>query len=199
MAEGPPPTRHGHPPHEIVSWLQKAIRRGDTDSAIYCALELSTSGFGPWLWKRLRVVCSEDVGPAWPEGPAVIEALHGRALDMRKGKGGEEHMVAVHAAVLLAEAPKSRVACWAAVAWSAMEKREVPEWALDRHTRRGLRMGRGWEHFFDEAARLERHEPHELEERYRALSWRALTEQQAAEPAVEPDERPQLFDEEPST
>jgi replication-associated recombination protein RarA len=173
MAEGPPPTVHGHPPHEIVSWLQKAIRRGDTDAAIYCALELSTSGFGPWLWKRLRVICSEDCAVD-PHLPATVEALHGRALDFRKGKGGEEHMVAVHAAVLLAESKKSRLACWATVAWAAMEKREVPDYALDRHTRVGRRLARGWDHFWDEASRLENHLPRELEATYRALARAAV-------------------------
>jgi len=33
---------------EVVSALQKAIRRGDCDAAVYWAHELNISGFGAW-------------------------------------------------------------------------------------------------------------------------------------------------------
>jgi replication-associated recombination protein RarA len=86
VPDGPPPTVHGHEAHEIVSWLQKAVRRGDTEAAVYGALELEHSGLGAWLWKRLRVICSEDVGPAWPEGPAVIDASTGPTSTSRRAR-----------------------------------------------------------------------------------------------------------------
>ncbi|MDB6019677.1 MAG: hypothetical protein JWR19_4166 [Pedosphaera sp.] len=34
-------------------------------------------------------------------------------------------------------------------------KREVLDVALDKHTKRGRAMGRGFKHFFDEAAKIE--------------------------------------------
>jgi hypothetical protein len=66
--------------------------------------------------------------------------------------------------ILLAEAPKSRLACWMTVARGRgmVERREVPDEALDRHTRRGRRMGRGWDHFWDEASQLADQQPHPL-------------------------------------
>ena len=64
-------------------------------------------------------------------------------------------LVVMHAVYLLALAPKSRVADWPSmVMFSEQERREVPEYALDKHTVRGRRMGRGTEHFFDEARGL---------------------------------------------
>jgi replication-associated recombination protein RarA len=191
VADGPPATVHHHEAHEIVSWLQKAIRRGDTEAAVYCALELEHSGLGAWLWKRLRVICPEDVGPAWPEGPAVIEALHGTYLDLKKGKGGDHVLMATHAAILLADAPKSRVACWAAVAWPMQERREVDDAALDRHARRGRQMGRSWTHSGMRRRTSSTTYEHELEARYRDLAGEAVEDPQ---PPANPGP-PSLFDE----
>jgi replication-associated recombination protein RarA len=42
--------------------LQKTIRRGEAEAAVYWAAELDRRGFGPQCWKRLRVIVSEDVG-----------------------------------------------------------------------------------------------------------------------------------------
>jgi hypothetical protein len=100
--------------------------------------------------------------------------LYRTYLDLKKGKGGDHVLMAVHAAVLLGDAPKSRVACWAAVAWPMQERREVDDAALDRHTRRGRQMGRSWSHFWDEASFLAHHYEHPLEAQYRDLAREAV-------------------------
>ena len=41
---------------EVSSAMQKAIRRGDAQLAGYWALELWSSGFGRYVWKRLLTV-----------------------------------------------------------------------------------------------------------------------------------------------
>ena len=66
---GAPRTVHYHDPREVVSAPQKFIRRGDVENSLYWAADLERSGLGWWLWKRLRVIVTEDVGPAWAEGP----------------------------------------------------------------------------------------------------------------------------------
>ena len=40
------------------------------------------------------------------------------------------------------------------IARAERERFELPDWIFDRHTTRGRRMGRGYAHFFDEAAKL---------------------------------------------
>jgi len=66
----------------------------------------------------------------------------------------------MHAVWLLATAPKSRIADWSSmVRFSEPERRDVPDDALDKHTSRGRRMGRGTEHFFAEGTRLARFVP----------------------------------------
>jgi replication-associated recombination protein RarA len=176
-----PATIRGHDARELISWVQKAIRRGLVDDALYAACELERSGFGPWLWKRLRVITSEDVGPAWPEGPAVIYALYETYTDLRRSSRPPHRtrpwrLVTTHAVILLAQAPKSRIADWTALHFygSLVEDREVPDYALDKHTARGRRMGRGVEHFVAEGSRLERHEPVDGEAEYRELAAAAL-------------------------
>lgn len=149
----PPPLRWGLSLDEVVSALQKASRRGDEELAIRCVAEMDLGGYGKYAWRRLRVICSEDVGLAWPTGPAVIEALHRTWLDLSKEKNkAEARLILVHAALLLARAKKSRTADHAA--WWAYQTDEplvLPDVAYDRHTKRGRQMGRGRQHFEQEA------------------------------------------------
>jgi hypothetical protein len=151
-----PPTRRGYEVREVVSALQKAIRRSDTNAALYWAYELDKSGFGNWCWKRLRVICSEDIGPAAPGLAADIRALHENWQDGRKAKGGEEILYLTHAVVALANAPKCRVVDWAVWHHSNdyVERLEIPDVAFDRHTLKGRRQGRNRQHFIDEASLL---------------------------------------------
>src|SRR4051794_35659972 len=55
-----PPTSRGYDAREVVSALQKSIRRSDPDAALYWGVELARSGYGAWLWKRLRIIAVED-------------------------------------------------------------------------------------------------------------------------------------------
>ena len=45
---------------EVSSAMQKAIRRADVQLAGYWALELWSSGFGNYVWKRLLTISAED-------------------------------------------------------------------------------------------------------------------------------------------
>lgn len=151
---GPPPTRGGFDAYEVVSALQKAIRRSNPEQAVFWAVELYESGYANWLWKRLRTICSEDIGPADRYLPAQIATLN-EWSDRERPKGGGG-MEMVHAVLLLASARKSRVACWSVIAMAAPgEPRfQIPDEALDQHTRRGRSMGRGLPHFMAEAQKL---------------------------------------------
>ena len=50
---------------ECVSALQKRIRAGDAREAAYWAVEIEACGAKPrkYLWNRLKVIVSEDIGP----------------------------------------------------------------------------------------------------------------------------------------
>jgi replication-associated recombination protein RarA len=58
---------------EVSSAMQKAIRRGDAALAGYWALELWSSGFGKYVWKRLLTISAED---CWGILTQEVKALH---------------------------------------------------------------------------------------------------------------------------
>jgi replication-associated recombination protein RarA len=69
-------TVNGHLLPEVVSALQKSIRRGLVDDALYWAVDMYLTGYDEYCWKRLRIMASEDVGPAEPSLPATVDALY---------------------------------------------------------------------------------------------------------------------------
>lgn len=152
-----PPTGRGYNAYEVVSAYQKAIRRSDVDGALYWGAELYRT-FPHWAWKRLTIIVSEDIGPAAPGLPADVRALKGTADDGRKkdSKPSSGLMYFVHATILAARAPKSRICDWAlfAVASESSPRRDVPDEAHDMHTLKGKQMGRGAAHFVKEAGKL---------------------------------------------
>jgi replication-associated recombination protein RarA len=150
-----PRTRRGYEPYECISALQKAIRRSQPKHAVYWGWELTKSGYDAWAWARLNEILSEDIGPADRDLPATIKALEETSKYEKKRKNGGG-LQFVHAVLLMATAKKSRIVDWllAEVNSGNHERLEIPDYALDRHTRRGLRMGRDWSHFMAQGALL---------------------------------------------
>jgi len=145
---------------EVASALQKAIRRGNEREALFWASELDLAGYGGYVWKRLRIIASEDVGLADTEAVVGVRALYENWLESKKAKDeGAMPLFLVHAVLLLARAAKSGVTIHAWMVFYAGDRQamgiEIPDHALDMHTARGRRMGRGKKHFLDEAGRLE--------------------------------------------
>jgi replication-associated recombination protein RarA len=162
-----PKTFNGVDIFEASSSMQKAIRRGLAEEAAYWAILLGNSGYFAMAARRLRVTAHEDVGAANPIG--VLFAL--RAIDdaeawyypkaTAKDKSpkprGEWKLGIANACIALANGPHSRDAdnLEALVQYDAlMQPRAVPDYALDKHTRRGKQKGRDLEHFFQEGAKM---------------------------------------------
>ena len=70
-------TRNGLPADEVISALQKSIRHADEDTAVRCGYELyvTSAAMEEFVWKRLSVICVEDVGFGEVNAPVVIHAL----------------------------------------------------------------------------------------------------------------------------
>ena len=143
------PTRRGYDVYEVVSAVQKAIRRSDVHGALYWASELERSGYGQWLWRRLSVIVHEDVAPDagvtaefWALKEMYGVARTAAAVKENPDAGSMEMM---HAVVLLASAKKGRLVTWAVLQHYGdhMERREIPDEALDQHTQRGRSLKRG--------------------------------------------------------
>lgn len=152
-------TVNGHNLTEVVSAFQKAIRRGQVDDALYWATDMYLTGYQEYAWKRMKVMASEDIGLADRTLPATLQALYQTYLELvkKKDKHQPEKLQFIHAVLLLATAPKSRMVDHALIHHFIRHKenrRAIPDYALDKHTQRGKQMGRGFAHFFAEGAVL---------------------------------------------
>lgn len=155
MTFGQRSTVGGYRCEEVASALQKCIRRGLEEQALFWATELDLSGFGEYVWKRLKIIASEDVGPESPLITLEIFVLYNHWLAQRKKadtRHAPERLFLVDAIMRLCRSYKSRVVDNALIVFyeGKRDKREIPDFALDRHTARGRRKGRGWQHFFTE-------------------------------------------------
>jgi len=160
-------TKRGYDVWELLSALQKDIRRGNEGQALFWAVELES--FNPHtLWKRLEVIASEDIGVANPVIPIVVDVLEdqyfeGKKRDEKKKRRKYDFRIFLaNAIVILSRSQHSRIAVdLLNVVYSEIQHENkmlpIPDYALDRHTRRGRRMGRvgkeGWEHFFSEGTK----------------------------------------------
>lgn len=149
----------GYKCDQVASAMQKCIRRGLADDALFWATELDLSGFGAYVWKRLAIIASEDVGPADNSAAPTIYALHQHWLEQNRKKDtrhAPERLFLVHAVLLLATAQKSRIVDHALIAMYEGPRplRAIPDFALDRHTATGRKLKRGWRHFWEHGARL---------------------------------------------
>lgn len=152
-------TKDGYSLDEVVSALQKSIRRGKEEEAFYWAQEMCPL-FEGYLWKRLLVISYEDVSALVPGNiPAAISGMREDYLQFRKEGNGAAILVLSNAILLLSRAPKTRIAdnFLITMAYRLQNgvRLEIPDYALDKHTRRGREMKRGFSHFVEEGSRLE--------------------------------------------
>lgn len=153
-------TRHDLPADEVISALQKEIRRGNVENAATIAYEMiSTSPeLERKLWDRLLIISVEDVGLGEPQAPTLTAALESIATRFVYGEGDRE-LAAIHAVRYLATRLKERgsdeLLGWIRHATQDGSLRpQIPDYAIDMHTMRGAAQGRGPRHFFEEAARV---------------------------------------------
>jgi len=174
-------TPGGYQCGEVASALQKCIRRGLERDALFWATELDKAGFGEYVWKRLRIVASEDVGMANPLACVAIRALFENWKDQRRkddAKHEPERLFLVHAVMLLCRSEKSRCVDHALILnyEGPLPTREVPDFALDRHTSRGRARRRGWAHFWKEGCVLAAGLPQDYEAEAREIRRDSQTE-----------------------
>lgn len=135
---GPDPnslSKNGYERSELVSALQKSIRRGHEQEALYWASELMDSGEAYRMWRRLVVIAAEDIGLADPGMCARIMTMK-QAHDFAR-----ESNIPFLAIMQLCRSPKNREADDAAYYYDERRKTGwrmvIPPEAVDGHTRRG--------------------------------------------------------------
>ena len=165
-------TLHDFPADEVISALQKEIRRGNTENAALLAYEMLTTSpeLEEYLWGRLQVISVEDVGYGNLNAPVLIETLFQMHQRLPRPRG-DRYLFAIHAVRVLSQSQKERgsdeLLNWIARVVDEQGKRpEIPDYALDMHTRRGQEMGRDYAHFLTEASQVQPELPN-LDRTYR--------------------------------
>lgn len=164
-------TEKGYDLFEVSSALQKDIRRANEKNALFWAYELELSNFGAYLWKRLVVISIEDIGPANPDAVAHVLAFKQAYEELKKKKSRETKLAVAAAVLYLARSDKSRLYDWAKCHMAEThtgQRPEIPDYALDKHTSRGRRLGKTIRDFFDDGCRVHPHRPAPLEDEYMA-------------------------------
>lgn len=152
-------TRNGLYADEVISSLQKAIRRAMTEEACQYAYELYISGsvFLEKVWSRLLTISVEDIGFGNIDAAGHIHTLN----EIRKNyayNDMDQPMFFIHAIRILCASNKDRSSDYLKniiIKKAAMGRvPEIMDVALDKHTRRGREMGRDSFHFFHEGAKV---------------------------------------------
>lgn len=153
-------TVRGYDMMDVVSALQKAVRRGDAKLAGYWAMEMYESNLAEYCWRRMLIISAED---CWGAITNEIESLYRSYQIVTKvGKSGFKNgkVFVAKAAILLAQASKCRdadhVICLvyerklgltdaeleAAIEEARSTVEPIPEYALDCHTAHGRAAGK---------------------------------------------------------
>lgn len=171
-------TRHDFPADEVISALQKEIRRGNVENAVLLAYEMFTTSaeLEAKLWTRLVVISVEDVGLGDRNLPILIKTLYDMAQFFdRAAFPPDRGLFAIHAVRLLATSPKDRSSDemynWVRMSVEEQGLRPViPDYAIDMHTARGQALGRDVNHFLEIGSQV----VPELEGRERTYRERVL-------------------------
>ncbi|MGL5616251.1 MAG: hypothetical protein ACRDD2_08495 [Sarcina sp.] len=152
-------TRNGLNGDEVISSLQKSIRRGLAEEACKFAYEMyiTSPQMEDKLWRRLITITVEDIGMGNTNAAILINNLN----SMRKEfdyADGDRPIFFIHAIRYLCQCEKDRSSDLLkniVIKGFAMgEVPEIPDYALDKHTVRGAEMGRDSFHFLNEASKV---------------------------------------------
>jgi replication-associated recombination protein RarA len=153
-------TIHDFPADEVISALQKEIRRGNTENAALLAYEMFTSSaeLEAFLWGRLQIISVEDVGYGNINLPVLIETLYQMHQRVPRPHG-DRYLFAIHAVRVLSKSQKERgsdeLLNWIEKTVENQGNRpQIPDYAIDMHTRRGQEEGRDYYHFLTEASKV---------------------------------------------
>ena len=152
----------GYPLDEVASALQKEIRRGDEEAAVYWGLLLqSETPF--YAWKRVLITAAEDIGVGDPVAVQQVCALAQAWWQCKqKSRYVSEHHLTM-AILLLCRAEKStEVEDLQSLVLEQIglidkgRRRPMPDYAVDGHTKRGRARGLGktWDDWYGDRIRF---------------------------------------------
>jgi replication-associated recombination protein RarA len=154
-------TYHGFAADQVISALQKEIRRAHTENAALLAYEMviTSPALEDYFWQRCKTISVEDIGFGDVMAPVIINALY-QVISSYDRSVGERKLFAIHAVRYLCECQKDRSSD-EMINWieHTNELKEInpiiPDYALDMHTAAGKNKGRGRRNFWEVASIIE--------------------------------------------
>ncbi len=146
------------PADEVISALQKEIRRCNFEAASFFAIELLESGenFEKKFWERMMVISVEDVSDL--SVIPVIRSLKDNYSELKDAKVCDRHMQAIKAVKVLCDAKKDRIVSeiydYISIKRKEGHKLTIPDYAIDMHTKRGKEKGLGYSHFINVSSKV---------------------------------------------
>ena len=157
------PTPNGFSPYDLMSAMQKFIRRSMEREALYCFYELEAAGLYNVAQSRLTVCVYEDCGIA---NPSLLNSIGMHMEQMNKwyqSKNGAWRLVLGNIILQACRGNKTRIADHFVCSQAArrvngyvLNLDQYGDFVYDMHTRKGKMMGRGLDHFFAEAMKIEK-------------------------------------------
>lgn len=140
-------TKNGFRVDEIISAIQKAVRRSDEEAALFFAYELCESNRWQYLFHRLKIISCEDIGLADPLAViltnVVAQQLHDskRRADEQKRWFSPDMNIVGMVVMYLCRAPKNRICdIVTSLIWEKRKRGfriDIPEHSRDQHTKAG--------------------------------------------------------------
>ncbi len=152
-------TRNGFGGDEIISMLQKSIRRGNEEDALMAAYEMyiTSPQFEEKLWRKLMVISVEDIGFGEPLAGTLVYSMNQIRKEFLYDEG-DRSILFVHAIRYLCKCSKERsndhIKTLLVQDFAKDCPLKIPEYALDMHTRKGRELGRDIAHFYREASKV---------------------------------------------
>lgn len=152
-------TKNGYACDEVISALQKSIRRNKEEDACRFAYELyiSSPQMEEKMWRRLLTISVEDIGMGNPYACVLVNQLC-QMKDQFDYSDGDRPIYFIHAIRYLCGSEKDRSSDLlkniVIKSFAMGEVPEIPDVALDKHTVRGQAMGRDSFHFLNEASKV---------------------------------------------
>ena len=162
--------------YDLLSCLQKSIRGSDPDATAFYVAKLVAAGELLSLCRRLQVIASEDIGLAYPQAAAVVRACCESAVELGLP---EAQIPLIHAAILLATAPKSNTA-YAALAAAMADVEQGKGATVPLHLRSPLFKGYIYPHDYTCDYVPQQYLPDDLKDRQYYKPGDNKTEQAAA-------------------
>lgn len=151
-------TKNNYPSDQVISALQKEIRRGNFENAVFYTLEMLESGdkFITKFWERMVVIVVEDIS----DNNCIIQikSLKDIYFDLQNTKSGDKNMQAIKAVKILCEAKKDRIVSeiydYMKIRRKQGYKIEIPKYAIDMHTKKGKELKLDYLDFLQRSSKI---------------------------------------------